>query len=148
MEFRVLAAGRWRTGQDCGAVGTSLSGKSPKAETSWPGVVSGGIATSIKNENHSTFSPGVAVAAVTQQPEINKGISADSAGSTPSSFKGMTGVTKIMSMSWLSEKDFRHDYIYIFFFYKRVIFFLLILKVKKRITMCRRRRRQRKRVLK
>ena len=35
--FRVLAAGRWRTGQDCGAVGTSLSGKSPKAETSWPG---------------------------------------------------------------------------------------------------------------
>ena len=53
------------------------------------GVVSGGIATPIKNESHSTFSPGVAVSAVTQQPEINKGISADSAGSTPSSFKGM-----------------------------------------------------------
>lgn len=62
------------------------------------GLVSGGIATPIKNESHSTFSPGLAVAAVTQQPEINKGISADSAGSTPSSFKGM-GVTKIMSMS-------------------------------------------------
>lgn len=52
------------------------------------GVVSGGTATPIKNENHSTFSPGVAVAAVTQQPEINKGISVDSAGSTPSSLKG------------------------------------------------------------
>ncbi len=80
------------------------------------GVVSGGIATPIKNENHSTFSPGVAVAAVTQQPEINKGISADSAGSTPSSFKGMTRVTKIMSMSWLSEKDFRRDFKSFFFF--------------------------------
>lgn len=53
------------------------------------GVVSGGTATPIKNENHSTFSPGVAVAAVTQQPEINKGISVDSAGSTPSSSKGI-----------------------------------------------------------
>lgn len=51
------------------------------------GGVAGGIATPIKNESHSTFSPGVAVVPTTQL-EINKGISADSAGSTPSSSKG------------------------------------------------------------
>ena len=56
--------------------------------------VAGGIATPIKNESHSTFSPGVAVAPTTQL-EINKGISADSVGSTPSSSKGMVAMTNV-----------------------------------------------------
>lgn len=47
----------------------------------------GGTATPIKNEVHSTFSPGVTAPAATQL-EINKAVSADSAGSTPPSAKG------------------------------------------------------------
>lgn len=48
----------------------------------------GEVATPVKNESHSTFSPSVAVI-TSATTETNKGVPVDSVGSTPSSSKGI-----------------------------------------------------------
>ena len=61
-----------------------------------PGHIEGGVATPVKSEIHSTFSPN-ATGLVTA-PIENKAQSADSAGSTPSVMKGIFFSTHFLSI--------------------------------------------------